>query len=488
MTESVVSNSVPRRTKRLIDQLLASRQLSKTGLDWLIRATDPFYDFELKPQGYPDNLSSKVVVQELLLTQTITVPAGRDMHLFFLPHTTSFATGGAVAALQAQNLYNNGAAAPGATGSASLVGGLNAVLTASGSDWTTNAAATQVGTTIGLPQAFSGGQTRLIGCGWEAVNITPAINQGGSITAYRNPCAMVDSFILPEITSPSGYAFTPLKMGSLPPGTQADAALYPNSRTWQASEGIYQVLAMNSIEQPFVNPVPGLVGYMQPPTVAQLTANAPRLSYLPAQALVVPWSGNRYTHCSHPLNFDISGSVITTPGFDQTYQITVRYMIERIPTTTDQTLLVLAHEPAPYDPLAIEIYSHAMSRLPVACRVDENPLGEWFEQVMDVVSTALPAVGKAVSVVFPPASLIGDVLGTGAKMASNWNREARLASEAELAARAAQSAADKAKNQAAAQQTTKKLPPIQNKTIRMQGPVTVNANGAQNVGYRRKKR
>jgi len=274
-----------------------------------------------------------------------------------------------------------------------------------------------------MPNNFGGDQLRLIACGWEIVNTTPVVNMSGSITAYRCPNSIVPSFInLNYSTTPAVFSYIPVTFGCLPPGTQSSASLFPNSRTWQTSEGLYQTACMNSPYQPFVSPVPGTVGFMDIPTLTSIsTGYSP--AWLPIGAYTTTTTA-AHAQRSHMLNWDISGAVLTNQSsFAQNYQITVKYYFEKVPSTSDVNLLVLAHEPAAYDPLSIEIYSKAMAVLPVGVPVSENPLGEWFNQVMDTVASALPVIGTALSTFFPPAALIGTALGSGASAAARFNRQ-----------------------------------------------------------------
>jgi hypothetical protein len=113
----------------------------------------------------------------------------------------------------------------------------------------------------------------------------------------------------------------------------------------------------------------------------------------------------------------------TTPS--QTFQVTVKYVIEKVPSVNDGNLLVLAHPPAPHDPLALELYSRALAILPTAVVVGENPFGEWFESIMDVLGTILPTVGTALSPLIPLAGAVGKGLGGMAESAAARNRNER---------------------------------------------------------------
>jgi hypothetical protein len=112
------------------------------------------------------------------------------------------------------------------------------------------------------------------------------------------------------------------------------------------------------------------------------------------------------------LPFDVNGSIFTGLSNETTLQVTVKYYVERIPTVSDPDLLVLSRPSPQYDPMAVEIYSRAMSELPVAVAVGENPLGEWFNDVLDTVSEFAPALG---SVFGPMGAAAGSTLAAGAR-------------------------------------------------------------------------
>lgn len=46
--------------------------------------------------------------------------------------------------------------------------------------------------------------------------------------------------------------------------------------------------------------------------------------------------------------------------------------------------------------------------------VGQNPLGEWFNEVLDAVATWAPQVGKAVGNIIPGAAIVGNAIGMGA--------------------------------------------------------------------------
>jgi len=474
MSEMNVLTKVPRRTRRLLEQLIASRQLSLAGLDWLVAATDPFHDTDVRLQGFPDMASAKSVTQCITQTQSVSLVTGKDLHVFALPVTQMYNSSGAyMTPWMLRDSGFQGNANPAA--SLTVFPGLNYVICNTGTDWRVHPSSATGTNNIQYPLAFGAGQARLIACGWEIVNTTPVINMGGSITCYRSPNTTTNSYIGTQIgsTPPISFLMQPTVFGALPPGTQSSAALFPNSRTWQSSEGLYQVAVMNSIDQSFRTPAPGNAGFIDVPSFDQLSADLDRVALLPVGSFSQSTTA-AVANCMHMMNWDVSGSVfVNNTGYTQQLQITVKYYIERLPTISDPNLLVLAHEPASYDPLALEIYARAMACLPVGVPVGENPLGEWFDQVIAVIAGALPTIGTALSPLFPPAAAIGAGLGGVAASIGGWNKKNR---EEEMVRRAEQSARDKV---LAANNAT-----LATKNLKSNSAVVLSTNGRSTANLR----
>lgn len=361
------------------------------------------------------------------------------MHLFALPMSPNVQG----VPLRQFNMRNNGFRGTiAAVNSAALNAGLNVIAVDNGFEWQTDLSAITLTDGLGINTNFTGDQMRIIAMGWEVVNITPPINAGGTVTAYKVPNALTKSYIAKAFTAGPAtvYGYEPVSMGSLPPGTQPEASLFTNSRTWAAVDGLYQIATMNSIANPFLSQVPGTVGFCSVPTAAQLTGNSDRIIFLPQDSYNTSLNSAE-AGCQHLFPWDISGSVFTNnTQFPQNYQITVKYYVEKVPTSADQQLLVLTHKPATYDPVILELYSRTMSAIPVGCPVDENPLGEWFESVMTALGTTLPILGAAVGTFLPGAGLIGTGLGGVATYLGEKNKLSREEEER----RRKQSEADKA--------------------------------------------
>jgi len=258
----------------------------------------------------------------------------------------------------------------------------------------------------------------LIATGVEVVNTTAALYKGGAVTVYRSPCpkSTMTGETYSGTSDPVLNSLGSFPVGILPPSTQANASLFPNSKTWGAEEGVYIVGALNTTENPYYTPAPGISGLLSPTSAASMEAGTGWVGYLPRILKPdSPADNHDLSACSTVWPWDVSGCVFSGLNENSTLQVTVRYYIERHPSIAEPDLLVLARTPCPYDPTVQEIYARAMHELPVGVPVGMNPLGEWFNEVLDAVATWAPQIGSAVGNIIPGANIVGKGIGMGAQ-------------------------------------------------------------------------
>jgi len=250
---------------------------------------------------------------------------------------------------------------------------------------------------------------RVIACGVEAVNTTAELYKSGSATCYRAPShrEVIQAGIVVGASTGPFFADT----FDLPPATQSDAQLYPNSRTWSAAEGYYGIGTLSDSENPFLSAIPKEPWGWKPPSVSQLMSGAaqPVYTYAPS---VAGFQAPATCTTARVFPFDTHGCIFSGLNAQSTLQITTRYIIERIPSTSEPDLLVLTRPPSPYDSTALDLYAKAISELPVGCMVKENPLGEWFNDVLQTVADFAAPVG---AVFGPLGATLGSGIASGAK-------------------------------------------------------------------------
>lgn len=404
-----------RKAQQILTGLEKSGTCTKQALQWLTLATDPFHDGQLEPAGYPDINTVPTLVQQF--TQTISIDslnsgAGPtwDCHVFFAPFSpdiqSSVPTPLLPASFQARNQYLQ---SPAPSGTAQLQSGYNILKVTPGQPWTTAVAGTYL--PIAMPDIIEGGCYRIIAAGVEVVNTTPDLYKQGAVTYYRTPSH--SQIVTPFYNQASlgGVFEWPMTMESfaLPPFTQAAAQLYPTSRTLAAEEGYYGIATLNKSPE-FLTGVGCPPLGVQAPTVENLrSALAAQIAYIPGSW---PTATRAINGSARVLPFDVHGAIFTGLSTQTTLQVTTRYFVERIPSSADPDLLVLTRSPSPFDPIVQEIYSRVLSQLPVGCTVKENPLGEWFNDVLEAVIEYAPGIGKVFG---PMGAAAGQLMAGGSQ-------------------------------------------------------------------------
>jgi len=120
----------------------------------------------------------------------------------------------------------------------------------------------------------------------------------------------------------------------------------------------------------------------------------------------------------HGLPFENCGVILAGLNANSTIQATVRYYFERIPATSEPDLLAMAQVPPAFDGVALEIYSRALSTMPVGVPQNENPLGEWFNSVLDSIASIAPKVGNFITNAGNAISQFGNVPSTSSSNAT----------------------------------------------------------------------
>lgn len=425
---SVAANE--RRAKRVISRLVAEKKMSMEGANWLTTATDPFHDTETPPTGYPDTNSCNTITQCFTYTRNCTNPGSSgtwDAHVFLMPISRTTCWSGIAPELIDAPLYPYKYL----PGSGTVVnttapsnyprihGGYNAICVPSGTNpFSGTTPVANISQNIQMP--LLGGQYRVVAAGFEIVNTSPELYKGGSLTCWRTPFQRSATNGYISYQGPGLF----VNMANWIPETQAEAQLYPNSKTWAAGEGVYSIATNSTGENPFLTNVPNTPFVTPQVNAGDLTAKSQAgtgvLAYTHFNSMAFN-QANGGGNLGQMMNFDYHGAIVSGLDPNANLQITVKYFVERIPTIAEPDLLVLSRAPTPYDPLTLEIYSRCMQELSVGVPVGENPLGEWFNDVLEVVSEWAPKLGNFIG---GPANAIGTVVGGAASTALSARRGA----------------------------------------------------------------
>lgn len=453
--------------RKLAIAAAAAGGLSADARNWLVRVLDPFHDIATPLRGLPDQCQQKTVVQEVKKVMTVdqstfgpgAFEAGRnwdlriDLHSFL--QRTRF-TGGLYNIL-VQNCINTKQSPQPFGVSSAEVFPLAVTALQNGAtlypDDSVNIAIdslnyfglstetfalnlrTRVHRGLELGRQFSAGQPiRVIAAGFESQNTTADLYLQGGAVYYR----ATDPFqhgrgtsVAYGYTDPGGnfshyLSFDNVIHTTLPPPRLDTMLLLPGTIQNLAREGSYTTSCLNydRIKMFLTTGQSFPVMYQNSFGTVGVTNPGSDEATLPIWSQSDCWSPDpgqprRITNVMLS-SITPAGVYYTSLSPQSSFQVNVKWVLEVIPPFDNQ-LIVAATQSAFYEQEALEIYAKTCLIMPVGCTFAENPLGEWFDSVMGILSKVAPVVGGAIG--GPAGMMIGGLAsqvfsGVGAYNAS----------------------------------------------------------------------
>jgi len=380
--------------------------ISEEGKAFLVATLDPFHDSQIPHlAGYPDIEVSPSLVRMIKKSVTITKSPGLGAGdwscqitqwpwMKNMPMRTSTLR-------QNNQIFTDNGIQP--------LGGLQILqcLTSDANGFDLQSAGVVSFGALELDDDFLQGSNRLISAGYEVHNTTAEIYKQGAVCNYLMHNVPKDASLFTKNQSVAPYAILQAFNGTSfrsCPRTTAEALLIPGSNEWNAADGVLSVARFAGVDNP-----PFTVDYNLPVLFefddlpSTVAATYPNTS-----AIVFPANAMTGTISSVPAwkSFPIhtNGSIFTGLSDQTSLRLNWVVIIESFPGPRDVKDLTLATPSAGFDPRVLEIYSHTLATAPVAVPVGENPLGEWF---MDMVGK----VGNFLGNVPGPVGLIGKGVG-----------------------------------------------------------------------------
>lgn len=409
--------------KDFLDQLVARKNATGDGMNWLRKTLDPFHDFQVTVKGMPDASTGKVVIREVSKTQTISAPAGLavggtwDANFFTLPEMVSSGykidgdwagTQSFVSNIGTVGVVNKSASQPFA--GAYEYAPFNCFSTATGSITAPKNGASFNPTCgdnkiIGVDE-FVPGQKRVLAMAFEVHDTTAELYKQGSVTVYRQPQANTECGLsMRDISDAAGTAVSaaiPCCISRAPPATIADAMLLTGSAQWEARDGAYCVSYMRPEENDVEGIFRGTRLFAQGDTASTTTAQLAICNRRDVIDVNVPPAASVAIHAmNRPIPFDTVGAYFSGLNAAATLTWTVKILIEDHPTAENTQLVTLAQPGAEYDPIAIELYKAATLHLRAGVKVGDNASGDFWDSVLDAIEIGaetlgpiLPGIGK----------------------------------------------------------------------------------------------
>jgi hypothetical protein len=423
----------PRPQTRSLTALVDNKLLTPEAKNWLIMATDPAHDYTIELAGMPDMDVSPSVVQVVKKSFSLTCPGGIasgnwDANIVCWPFIDKIKesdnTGG--------HLHNNGAWDQNTPSFAKFdIGGVTALCAASGNATYGNANAGQifnVDTGLSLDTAgtgFGSDTMRVIGYGFEVQNATAEIYKQGMVTVYSQPTPSERSKQWIETgTSASGnwvrYGGGTAIVAPMPPGDLATALLLTTAKQWEARAGNYNVATLIEDSNP----------PMQCRSVGACYLESSRTSSTTGTYDGVLTQFQTYTAgtgsfagpiLNYLLPYNMTGAYYTGLSHDSILNITWYVYLEKFPDWSDTNLVTMAKPSPGLNTMAMDLYGQALRDMPAGVPFRDNPLGEWFQDVVANIAENVSPWLKAAGVVHPGFGIAGNVADFIAKSARRTN-------------------------------------------------------------------
>ena len=386
------------RGEALLAKIGAQIGLTPCGTDWLIAALDPFHDNQLEHlTGWPDEITTPSVLRQVKASAAITFAAGvpQDVYIVAYPwlstcQFTGFTTTGG-------NTVNSVAVTP-------------TVITSPVSVYAVTPGTSPVysstpSISLNFPSSMQSGKGRLVGMGYELLNVTAPIQRSGTLYAWRLPG------LEEEVETYQFYNGAVLSSAistrrlCTPPRTVAQAELIPGTRSWAAEEGSYQVL-------PFVgdNPAlyPSVVSPVMLPVQGTVQVDSPNVGQS-----ILTGPGTTGANLNRLVPSNLMGTIVTGLNDQAKLTLNVVWFYEEFPDV-NSPVLTLATPSCEYDPLALALYTEVLNSLPVAVPSSWNVEGSWWWDVVTAIKNHATETGKMIG------GVQGAAVGAAASHIAGW--------------------------------------------------------------------
>jgi len=379
---------------------------------FLTQALDPMHDTpNSNKAGWPDKVTSSSVVRALKLRVPLVKPAGNsnipdkwDCHIIVNPWMNRL---GMEKRARVNNVMDYSP-----TGDIIPIGGVQAYACSPGTPFTYgdgNLPGSDIPEIahLEIPTTHSVGEGRLIGCGIEVLNETSLLYVDGDLVAWRAPEPNVQQGLFykaDQSAEPTVYPLDPktVQFYRYPPATPSQALTYDASEEWKAKDGAYMVCTFNDFENPAM-----LVGYTSPALISNETAEDITTTYQDVATLNKTdiWTAATIHALAgelqpvdvmpgtklYPINQ--CGFILSGLNAQSELMLKFNFTYETFPSIAQLEILDLAKPSSPYDPVALEYLSRVTARMPVAVLASKNASGDWWREVLKMLSAVAPSVG-----------------------------------------------------------------------------------------------
>lgn len=383
-----------------MNRLKGVHGVHEKAMDSVLNLVNPFPDYPIERVGWPDTKAGASVVIVDLWEQVVKQPSGLsegdtwDCHIAMNPQC--FDGKGNSCGINADGSFVEDP----------TVGNNSAVIVATSASGGILPAISWSPTQDSLIKhrynygSLAQGQPfRVVAQGLEVVNTSAMLYKGGSSFAYRyaTPKGSWSRSASPAVNWSQAFDVT-----GITPQQPSQIVNFPNTYVGDAKDGLYVINCPVEKENPILTHSGKGLYYAQ-------TAGAIKTSGVAVRA------GAHNGMCN-------AGGFMMGLAQGSSLLVKHRVYLEVFPGifneagTPEVTLSRMTNLTTPYSPMIMEVLSDVLREMPAGCPYTENPLGEWFESLLEKIEQFAPVVGSALGTVFPAASIIGQVASKAAKI------------------------------------------------------------------------
>lgn len=377
-------------SKAVIDAMVLSGQLTPEGAAFLEIAPDPWHDKGISGfKGVCDNYSGQSVVYSIPQEQAISKPPSFSSGPWNVRITTN-----PIATSIGMSPYTFVSNVGRQTSSASFAMWPVQVDYSNGTDDFTEFV--NVNTTgLSLPSNFLKGPYKVAALGLEVINTTADIYRQGLVSAARmnqNGYYNFTSTLYADDNNWNPLSLFPVRSC---PKNLAELVQLPNPWQEKAAEGCYSVVELLAIGSTPPTAIPQFPVWTDDDFDAGIATSHPNWWAPTLTNIAVTEGFLRYAPPKNSGHVPQNSTVIMFTGLSEQTTLTLRarWILERYPNDSEPDIINLATPTAPYDPMALEIYSKLMRKTPAAVKFSMNPAGEWWKSMLagiaDIASSGL---------------------------------------------------------------------------------------------------
>lgn len=423
------------------DQISSSVGCDLASRNWLKVALDPFHDFNVPISGIPDNDSQSSAVQVIPKVVTISAPANLAVGETWSAHFSTLPTASTQNARSCIRDQTLGLAGEGAVrltdgGQQAQLGTITVVTHGDDPRANLSSNTSYPSLTGGTPStrvtyADSYSSTsrefyahslddnnektmkKLIGGGFEVHNDTAALYKQGSVTVYSSGNSVTEEVAeSANGTVSATYLHQAIRKCRQPPSDKAEAGSMPDSRTFEAAEGVYVPIRLGDDTHYAINK--RAVFLTQSSDSTDTTLDTPQ-GYATVWSTAASGITQNYQVTHRPLDIETTGAYFSGLSPETTLTLSIKFLVELCPTAANPSMLYMASPTAMYCPRALELYHQTVRSLPPGVPVNFNDKGDWFRMATKVVSEVAPLIAPFLGAINPglatAAGLVGSVAG-----------------------------------------------------------------------------